>query len=171
MVREFKFPDLGEGVSEGEIKKWLVKEGDVVKKDQSIAEVETDKAVVEMPSPISGTILRLNFPEGGMVKVGESLATIQEEGEELKGPLPPTEPKRERESVSVVGELPEEEAPAETEGAGRPSAPASGVLATPSIRKLAKDMGVDLGNVKGSGQDGRITKKDVRRRKRRGPGT
>ncbi len=162
MVREFKFPDLGEGVSEGEIKKWLVKVGDAVKKDQSIAEVETDKAVVEMPSPFSGTILKLNFPEGGMVKVGESLATIQEEGEEPKGPLPPTEPVKEKESVSVVGELPEEETPAGTEGAGRPSAPASGVLATPSVRKLAKDMGIDLRSVKGSGHDGRITEEDVR---------
>jgi pyruvate dehydrogenase E2 component (dihydrolipoamide acetyltransferase) len=69
MAKEFRFPDLGEGVTEGEIKKWLVKEGDIVKKDQSIAEVETDKAVVEMPSPVPGRIERLNFAEGGIVRV------------------------------------------------------------------------------------------------------
>ena len=76
MAKEFRFPDLGEGVTEGEIKKWLVKIGDEVQKDQSIAEVETDKAVVEMPSPYSGKIIKLNHLEGGIVKVGEVLATI-----------------------------------------------------------------------------------------------
>ncbi len=87
MATNFKFPDLGEGVTEGEIKKWLVKEGDTVKQDQSMAEVETDKAVVEMPSPAAGKVLRLNFKEGDMVKVGEILAVI---GEEDEAPLPVT---------------------------------------------------------------------------------
>ena len=81
MATEYMFPDLGEGVTEGEIKKWLVKEGDVIVKDQALAEVETDKAVVEMPSPVAGTVLRMNHREGDLVKVGEVLAVIGEKGE------------------------------------------------------------------------------------------
>ena len=73
MATDYKFPDLGEGVTEGEIKKWLVKEGDAVAKDQALAEVETDKAVVEMPSPVAGTVLKMNHKEGELVKVGEVL--------------------------------------------------------------------------------------------------
>jgi pyruvate dehydrogenase E2 component (dihydrolipoamide acetyltransferase) len=102
MAKEFRFPDLGEGVTEGEIKKWLVMEGDQVRKDQPLAEVETDKAVVEMPSPYSGKVLKLNHLEGGIVKVGEVLATIGEEGEVVAAAEPPS-------STSVVGELPESE--------------------------------------------------------------
>jgi pyruvate dehydrogenase E2 component (dihydrolipoamide acetyltransferase) len=159
MVKEFLFPDLGEGVTEGEIKKWLVKEGDAVKKDQSIAEVETDKAVVEMPSPVAGKIAKVNFPEGGIVKVGEVLATIEEEG----GPTPEI-PEKAKESVSVVGELPESDGRVISSKAPLAATAASkGVQATPAVRKLAKDLGVeDLSSIKGSGPGGRITEVDVR---------
>lgn len=159
MTVEYKFPDLGEGVTEGEIKKWLVKEGDEVKQDQSIAEVETDKAVVEMPAPLAGKILKLHFKEGEIVKVGEVIATIGGEGE--------VAPEAERRpSVSVVGELPE--APEEVEAAkpvAVPSPPAAVqvILATPAVRKLAKDLGVDLSQVRGSGPGGRILEEDVRK--------
>ena len=158
MTTEFKFPDLGEGIAEGEIKKWLVKEGDIIEADQSLAEVETDKAVVEVPSPSAGKVLKLNFAEGDMVLVGETLAVIGEEGEE-PGEVAPAkvekEPEEKRESVSVVGELPEapeeilEEKPV-------------GVLAMPKVRKLAKDLGVDISKVKGTGKEGRVLEKDVR---------
>ncbi|NLI73354.1 MAG: biotin/lipoyl-binding protein, partial [Euryarchaeota archaeon] len=83
---EFKFPDLGEGVAEGEIRKWLINVGDMVKKDQSIAEVETDKAIVEMPSPVEGKIVKLDHEEGDVVKVGEVLAVIEEDVAE-KAPI------------------------------------------------------------------------------------
>lgn len=151
MSMEFKFPDLGEGVTEGEIKKWLVKEGDLVKKDQSIAEVETDKAIVEMPSPYSGRMGKISFPEGGIVKVGEVLATI-EEGEE-------GEPAGTG-SVSVVGELPVGE---EIVVSSRPEvkAPAA-VQATPAVRRLARDLGVDISAVKGTGPEGRVVENDIR---------
>ncbi len=159
MVKEFRFPDLGEGVTEGEIKKWLVKEGEVVKKDQSIAEVETDKAVVEMPSPVSGRMEKLNFPEGGLVRVGEVLAVIAEE----PGAAPEL-PEKVKESVSVVGELPESDG---TIISSRPTAPAmgagKGVQATPAVRKLAKDMDIDLTTVTGTGPGGRITADDLKR--------
>src|SRR3989344_7018908 len=81
MVYEFKFPDVGEGIHEGEIVKWLVKEGDKVDADQPLGEIETDKAIVEMPSPKSGKILKLHVPAGGVIHVGEIMVTILEEGE------------------------------------------------------------------------------------------
>ncbi|MGD0056521.1 MAG: dihydrolipoamide acetyltransferase family protein [Methanomassiliicoccales archaeon] len=157
MPVEYKFPDLGEGVTEGEVKKWLVKEGDTVNQDQSIAEVETDKAVVEMPVPVSGKVLRLHFREGDIVKVGETLATIGEEGE-IVAEVPTRKP-----SVSVVGELPE--APEETETVrplAKTAVSTTEVLATPAVRKFAKDVGVDIGKVKGTGPGGRVTEEDVK---------
>ncbi|HUL39401.1 MAG TPA: dihydrolipoamide acetyltransferase family protein [Methanomassiliicoccales archaeon] len=163
MPTDFRFPDLGEGVTEGEIKKWLVKEGDQVKQDQAIAEVETDKAVVEMPSPTSGKVLRLYHGEGDTVKVGEVLATIGAEGEEAPkaAPKPPAEEAR-KPSVSVVGELPEEEILVSSQPAVATQAPPTEALATPAVRKLAKDLGVDLAGLKGSGPGGRLTEEDVR---------
>ena len=90
MVYEFKLPDLGEGIHEGEIKKWLVKEGDKVKSDQPIAELETDKAVVEMPCPKTGVVLKIFGKEGDKIKVGQILIVIGQEGEvyEVKSPEP-----------------------------------------------------------------------------------
>src|SRR3990167_2170385 len=81
MPYEFKFPDVGEGIHEGEIVKWFVKEGDKVKADQALGEIETDKAIVEMPSPKSGKILKLHVPAGGIIHVGETMVTILEEHE------------------------------------------------------------------------------------------
>ena len=83
MPFEFKFPDVGEGITEGEIVKWLVKEGDEVKEDQNIVQVETDKAVVDLPSPISGKILKINFKEGQEIKVGQTLVTISNKNENV----------------------------------------------------------------------------------------
>jgi pyruvate dehydrogenase E2 component (dihydrolipoamide acetyltransferase) len=149
MVIEFKFPDVGEGITEGEIVKWEVKEGDKVSEHQTIAKVETDKAIVEIPSPKSGTILKIHHKEGDTVKVGETLITIGEKGETIERPeikAPPS-------STSVVGVL--EEAP---------SIPTkSGVLATPATRRLAKELGIDISEVVGTGLEGRITEEDVRR--------
>lgn len=167
MALDFKFPDLGEGVTEGEIKKWLVKEGDLVKADQPLAEVETDKAVVEMSSPATGKLLKLYFAEGATVQVGQVLATIGAEAEAVAMPAskaaPLAAPAEEvrRKSVSVVGELPEGE---EIVSSTAPTAQASsgtGVLATPAIRKMAKDQGLDLASVKGTGPGGRITEEDL----------
>ena len=76
-----KFPDVGEGIHEGDIVKWHVKEGDVIKEDVTLCEVETDKAVVEIPSPKAGTILKLHENEGETIKVGETLVTFKIEGD------------------------------------------------------------------------------------------
>lgn len=106
MAYEFKFPDVGEGIHEGKIVKWHVKEGDEIKADDTIAEVETDKAVVEIPSPVSGKILKLDHAEGDTINVGEILAEIEESaggGKPVKKDEPSAEEKHE--STGVVGAL------------------------------------------------------------------
>jgi pyruvate dehydrogenase E2 component (dihydrolipoamide acetyltransferase) len=164
MAVDFKFPDLGEGVTEGEIKKLVVKEGDTIKQDQPIAEVETDKAVVEMPSPTAGTVLKIYFREGQVIKVGQVLATIGAEGEAvepagpaLEGPAPLRPP-----SVSVVGELPVSEEVVSSVQSAVPAEAGGKILATPAVRKLAKDMNLDISKLKGTGPGGRVTEDDVR---------
>src|SRR3989338_5591619 len=113
MPFEFKFPDVGEGITEGELVKWKVKEGDKVKEDQVLAEVETDKAVVEIPSPKTGIISKLHHKEGDTIKVGEVLVSIEIEGEtqilrdNIAASVKPQIKFEERKSVGVVGELEE----------------------------------------------------------------
>jgi pyruvate dehydrogenase E2 component (dihydrolipoamide acetyltransferase) len=145
MAKTFRFPDVGEGITEGEIVRWLVQEGDEVKADQSFVEIETDKAIVEMPSPYAGTVLKLFVKEKDIVKVGQPLI-----------------------SIGAKGESPVEEAGAAPATAGTDAAPirtrteAAGLAATPKVRKLAADLGVDLAGVLGTGPQGRITEDDVR---------
>ncbi len=176
MTTEYKFPDLGEGVTEGEIKKWLVKEGDTIGKDEALAEVETDKAVVEMPSPVAGTILKMNHKEGELVKVGEVLVVIGEKGEAVTAapaaetPVVPEPAEGTRKpSYSVVGELPMEEVSVSSTGKVREAKPATAVQATPAVRRAAKDLGVDITTVKGTGPDGRVTEEDVKKAKEAPP--
>ncbi len=178
MAFVFKFPDLGEGVHEGKIVKWLVKEGDVVKADQIIGEVETDKAIVELPCPASGTMLKLYFKEGEVVKVGQILLVIGQPGEEMPpqiagehhegvehakvAPLKAGEAHKlglehEKMHVTVHGER-----PAAPVVPTVPSAPGT-VLATPAVRQLARQLGVDLSAVRGSGHGGRVTVEDVQK--------
>ena len=158
MAKEFKFPDVGEGIREGEIVRWLVKEGDDIKEDQTLAEVETDKAIVEMPSPYSGTILKLHAGEKEVVKVGQVLVTIGEKGE------PAVEKK-----VEEKKEAPAERAPSVVGEIKESRDEIKEVLATPKVRKLAQDLGVDLKKVKGTGPEGRITEEDVRSVERAAP--
>lgn len=149
MPTDFKFPDIGEGITEGEVVKWEVKEGDRVEEHQTIARIETDKAIVDVPSPRSGILLRIYHKEGDTVKVGETLATIGEPGEKPEmTEAPPGRP-----AVSVVGVL--EEAPT-------PTATPTRIIATPATRRLARELGVDLARVAGTGLEGRITEDDVR---------
>ncbi len=150
---EFKFPDVGEGITEGEVVKWHVKPGDQIKENEVLAEVETDKAVVEIPSPKTGKIIKLHAKEGGIIKVGETLVTI-----EIKGEL-----KEERKSVSVMGEMHEAGAvlPAPKEEVVQKVI--GKVLATPAIRALAKQRNIDLSKVTGTGPNGRILKEDLER--------
>jgi pyruvate dehydrogenase E2 component (dihydrolipoyllysine-residue acetyltransferase) len=150
MPYEFKLPDLGEGIVEIELRKWLVKEGERVAEHQSVLEVETDKALVEVPAPHAGIISRIHRREGETVKVGETLLTITGEGEEAQ----------ERSSAGIVGVLPEYEVEAPSAATG----PAAGeVLASPLVRKLARERGIDLRGMRGSGPHGSISPEDLSR--------
>lgn len=154
MRKEFKFPDVGEGIVEGEIIRWLAHEGETVKEDQPLVEVETDKAVVTLPSPYAGTLARCHFKEGSIVRVGETLVSY---GNGEEGTAPFSERKKER-GVSVVGRLPEPEDEEENT-----SKQITSIRAIPSVRAFAKELGVTLSKVKGTGPDGRITRRDVER--------
>ena len=161
MALEFRFPDVGEGIAEGEIVRWLVARGDQVRADQPLVEVETDKAVVEIPAPRAGTILRLPVAAGETIQVGEILAVIGDSGGiDDERDSPP-------EAASVVGrldartmELPPEPVAAES---GNGAVAKERILAIPSVRKLARDLGVDLSRVTPTGPRGRIRREDVLR--------
>lgn len=156
MPKEFKFPDVGEGITEGEIVKWFVKEGDEVKEHQALGEIETDKAIVEMPSPYSGIVLKIAIKEGDTVKVGDTLVVIGEKGEKLAEVKEAVKKEPEVKPAGVVGYL--EEAPEEET---KPAV--QEVLATPAVRKLTKELNIDLSTIKGSGPGGRITEEDVKK--------
>ena len=151
MAKEFRFPDVGEGITEGEVVRWLVKEGDEIKADQALAEIETDKAVVEMPSPYAGTVLKLHFKERDLVKVGQVLVTVGERGEEIPEGVP---------AAAGRGEFRPAAPAAAPAAAARPAG--AGTLATPTVRAMAKELGVDVGAVEGTGPGGRVTEDDVR---------
>ncbi len=150
MAFVFNFPDVGEGIHEGRVVEWLVAEGDTVAEDQALVKVETDKAVVELPSPHAGTVLRLHAAADADIFVGDPLVTIGEAGEELPEDFAP--------AAEAAPEMTptEVEAPAPVVGGRRP-------LATPRTRALARKLGVDLQSVHGSGSGGRITDEDVER--------
>src|SRR5205823_649300 len=135
MAYEFKLPDLGEGLTEGEIAKWLVAEGDEIAEDEPLVEIQTDKTTVEIPSPAAGKIARILVAEGEVAPVGAVLVVIGEDGPS------PHEP-------------------------GSQSEPSSGlpgrIQATPLVRRIAQELGVDLASVEATGSGGRITEADVR---------
>src|SRR5499427_1594035 len=140
MSRTFALPDLGEGLVEAEIRNVLVREGDLVKEDSPLLEVETDKAQVEIPSPFSGRVEKIHVQPGQTVKVGQPLVSFGDAaGAAVSAPAAP------RQSAPT---------PAKTDGGP--------VAATPSTRRLARELGVDLHGVPGTGPGGRITDDDVR---------
>jgi 2-oxoisovalerate dehydrogenase E2 component (dihydrolipoyl transacylase) len=129
---KFCLPDIGEGVTEAEIIRWLVKEGERIEENQPVLEVQTDKAVVELPAPAGGKIMNLKWTEGQVVPVGEVLYEMEED-ETAPSPVALQKNKKKR------------------------------VLATPSTRRLAREHGVDINEIKGTGEHGRVTKEDVLR--------
>ncbi|MFD1586735.1 2-oxo acid dehydrogenase subunit E2 [Halorientalis brevis] len=161
MSVEFKLPDVGEGVAEGEIVQWLVEPGDAVSEDQAVAEVETDKAVVEVPSPVDGTVKELRAETGEVVPVGEVIIVFETEGEARsasgRATGEETEPgaAEDVEGEPDAAEGDEETATSQTTTNGR-------VFAAPSARRLARELGVDIGAVEGTGPGGRVTEQDVR---------
>jgi pyruvate/2-oxoglutarate dehydrogenase complex dihydrolipoamide acyltransferase (E2) component len=148
MAYEFKLPDLGEGLTEGEIARWLVAEGQEVAEDDPLVEIQTDKTTVEIPSPAAGTVARILVGEGEVVPVGTVLVVIGEDGA-VAEEQPRAEPPATAEMATVRGQSPDTSAP------GR-------VRATPLVRRLAQELGVELEGLEGTGPQGRVTDGDVR---------
>ena len=148
MAYEFRLPDLGEGLTEGEIARWLVEEGERVEEDQPLVEIQTDKTTVEIPSPRAGMVLKILVAEGDVAPVGAVLVVIGEEGEQLLRAVAPDDRRRDTATEPIVAVVPAD--------------PAAAVRATPAVRQLAKGLGVELVGLRGSGPGGRIVEDDVR---------
>ncbi len=147
-------PDIGEGIAEGEILKWLVKQGDKVSEEQPLVEVMTDKVNVQIPSPWTGTVSKVLVKEGDIVKVGQVIVTIDSEGGSSRPAMAQTKSER-----------PAPTGPQQSTMAVPPQQSkigAESVMATPATRRLAREMGVDITRVQGSGPAGRITEEDVK---------
>jgi len=186
MAFEFRLPDLGEGITEGELVRWLVRPGDRVALDQGIAEVQTDKAVVELPSPVAGTILSLDVEEGQVIPVESLLVTIDEADQETKtttaapgaASMPTSQPTT---SAAPGGTDANGQGSETTVALGASVAPATNgqtaggmgrwteaavspqrrALATPAVRRLARELGVAIATVRGSGPVGRVLAADI----------
>ncbi|MDE1870818.1 MAG: 2-oxo acid dehydrogenase subunit E2 [Candidatus Micrarchaeota archaeon] len=155
-MKEIRFIDVGEGITEGHIQKWLVNDGDEVSEDESILQVETDKAVVNVPAPIDGT-LRIVAKEGAIVHVGDLIAQIGTK-DELSSAAASQKPQQQPAPKMQQAGQGQQEQHAHREEVQHPKE----VLATPYVRKIARDMGVDLSTVAGTGPNGRVLENDVR---------
>lgn len=176
MAFQFRLPDIGEGIHEGEIVKWFVKPGDEVQEDDVLCEVQNDKAVVEIPSPVKGKVEEILVEEGTVATVGQVLITFDAPGYEdlkFKGDHEDEAPKEEKTEAQVQAtaeagqDVKKEEAPAQgerKEGVAISDTdvdPNRRIIAMPSVRKYARDKGVDIRQVAGSGKNGRIQKDDI----------
>jgi 2-oxoisovalerate dehydrogenase E2 component (dihydrolipoyl transacylase) len=166
---EFKLPDLGEGLTEGEIAHWLVSEGQEVAEDDPLVEIQTDKTTVEIPSPAAGTVARILVAEGDVVPVGTVLVVIGEADGSAGEAATASDRHRER---RLSGAAPAEElaraepAPSasdKTRGQTPDGGPRGRVRATPLVRRLAQELGVELDGLEATGPQGRVTEEDVRR--------
>ena len=145
MVYNFKLADIGEGIAEGEVSKWYIKVGDVVKENQPLVEIITEKVTVELPSPADGTIMKIGPDAGKIVKVGEVIVVIDDGKEE--------------DNVRGVSK---EEAKVDKKEVIKEEIKSKKVIATPAVKRLAKEMGIDITKVVATGEDGKITEKDVK---------
>ena len=148
MVYNFKLADIGEGIVEGEVSKWHVKVGDIVKENQPLVEIITEKVTVELPSPAKGVITKIGPDVGMIVKVGETIVIIDDGKEENNEIIEETQQPEEKQKDKLV-KLKEKQQ-------------IRRIIATPAVKRLAKEMGIDINQVKGTEEDGRITEKDVK---------
>lgn len=171
MAFEFKLPDIGEGIHEGEIAKWLVAEGDKINEDDVLVEIQNDKAVVEIPSPVDGTVSKIHIEEGEVTTVGTTIVTIDDGSEDSA-----SSEKTEEKSEEKTSEKPADDAakPASEEQASEASPNKEDkksdkdtsdsdkiVIAMPSVRKFARENDVNIKEVTGTGKNGRILKADI----------
>ena len=160
MTTTLTMPEVGETVTEGTVERWLKKPGDHVDKYEPIVEINTDKVEVELPSPVTGTVKELLVEEGAIVDIGAPLAIIEEAEGEVPAEVSPVV------TEEAAAAVPKEAAPApageRAPSRERAAAREEGSRATPRVRKLAQELGVDLSQVKGSGPRGRIIEEDVR---------
>lgn len=160
MAFEFKLPDIGEGIHEGEIVKWFVKAGDEVKEDDVICEVQNDKAVVEIPSPVDGTVLEINVAEGEVAVVGDTLITFDAEGYESTDDTPQEATKEETAGNATEADTMPAAAD-KTADQKEEVVTGERVIAMPSVRKYAREKGVNIQLVAGSGKNNRVLKEDI----------
>ena len=160
---DVKLPELGEGVTEGELVKWTVNIGDSVKADQTVAEIMTDKATVEVPSPVAGTVKELKFKKGEIIKVESVILTLSgASGTTAKPATTPAPSHSNGNGASHSAPAMMAKAPTASASTGIfPPVADSKVLATPATRRLAREMGVDINGLSGSGLAGRVTRDDV----------
>src|SRR6186997_2654078 len=144
MAYEFKLPDLGEGLTEGEVARWLVAVGQEVAEDEPLVEIQTDKTTVEIPSPAAGVVSQILVEEGKVVPVGTILVVIGADGDRAE-PVPEHYPK------SASGTEPQTS-----------TAPGRTGRATPLVRRIARELGVEIESLSGTGPGGRLTEEDVR---------
>ena len=145
MVYNFKLADIGEGIVEGEVSKWYVKVGDVVKENHPLVEIITEKVTVELPSPADGTIMKIGPEAGKIAKVGEVIVVIDDGKED-----------------DNVKDGAKEETRVDKKEIIKEEIKSRKVIATPAVKRLAKEMGIDITKVVATGEDGRITEKDVK---------
>ncbi len=161
----FKFADIGEGIHEGTILKWEVKEGDQVKEGDTLVIVETDKVNAELPSPVHGKIHKINFKEGDDIHVGDIIVVIDDGSEtEVATSTPKEEPKKEpqgEKGAAVVGEIEVSDEIIVSSYQQTDKSSTNKVLASPVARKLANDLNLNLKNVSGTGPQGRVLKDDI----------
>lgn len=165
MAFQFKLPDIGEGIHEGEIVKWFVKPGDKVSEDDVLCEVQNDKAVVEIPSPVDGTVKEILVEEGNVAVVGDVLITFdapgysdddsEKENQEAEASTPAKAAQTVQEEKTTKQEVSQPAAQTEKADSNRR------VIAMPSVRKYAREHGVDIRQVTGSGKNGRVLKEDI----------
>ncbi len=160
-MQEFKLPDLGEGMQEAEIRRWLINSGDTIKLDQPMVEVETDKAVVEIPSPVAATVDTIRVPEGTVAKLGEVLVTFKTATGE-SGTASPAVTEHPIKAETALSNTVSAATNTSTATTSTSSAPRR-VLAAPAVRKFAFEQGVNLELVSPSHPSGRVTREDVQK--------
>src|SRR5438477_2890820 len=157
-ISQIKMPQLGESVTEGTVDKWLKHEGDMVKRDEPLVEVVTDKVNAEIPSPCEGKLVKITASEGEVVRVGAVIAQIETSGGTEKSP-PDSAKKAAPATVSQAAT--EAPGPSPTATATPATGGDGGARLSPAVRKLAAEHGIDVASIQGSGLGGRVTREDV----------